>query len=170
MPKRAAAAVKASQENQENLVNLANPKVIIISNIQNYSKCNLLFFYSDICGLNLEATVCPNGYVKSVFVSPPSDTDAAIECPVYPFAIYRKFDCIENGVRFLFCVFFNMILFSLQSYRPEPPANARVCYYCKNRNGPGSNDDDFTLIRSCDSISCNNNAISCNCVDVTTRG
>ena len=56
----------------------------------------------DICGLDLqEGTECQDGkgYIKSFFVSPASETDEPIDCPVYPFIVPRKFDCVANDER-----------------------------------------------------------------------
>lgn len=118
----------------------------------------------DLCDLNLDPTdtsVCRAGTDKvvSFFVSPPSETATAIDCPTSPFLVQRKFDCKAEASAWWKPDF------------PEPWANAKVCYYCFSSGGDKDpNNDEYTLIRTCDTLTCVADAtdatmmnLSCNC-------
>ena len=69
-----------------------------------------ILYSLDLCDLNLDptdTTVCRAGADKvvSFFVSPPSETATAIDCPTSPFRVDRKFDC-KAEVQNCFCSYF----------------------------------------------------------------
>ena len=140
--------------------------------------------FTDLCDLNLNATdtaVCRGGADKvvSFFVAPPSINATAIDCPISPFLVKRKFDCEPSGTTRRVCKTVNTWWGRRRRCRnvpkpdfPEPPANARVCYYCFSNSGDKNpNNDEYVLIRTCDTLNCvaddTDNTmmnLSCNCI------